>query len=82
MNDKIDILDPNVTDPEKYMAGRVKEYIADIEYIAKHGTNDDSTKLKACTVLLNKIMPDRTKMDVDIKNQAPYEILMKQLKGE
>lgn len=80
MDNEQDILDPN-TDPEKYMAARVRQYVEGIEYIAKSGTNDDSTRLKAYSTLLNKVMPDKTKMDLDIKSQAPYDALKKALEG-
>ena len=51
--------------------------------IAESGTEKDAVKLKANTALLNKLLPDRTKMDLDVKAQAPYDKILEQLnKGE
>lgn len=72
----MDDLDKNMC-PDKYLEGRVMEYVKGIEAIAQTGSNEDSTRLKAYTTLLNKRVPDITKMDLDIKNTSPYELFMK-----
>ena len=43
---------------------------------------DDEVRLKALQVILAKIMPDKTKMEVDVKSQAPYAALVKALEDK
>lgn len=62
-----------------YLEHKIKEVIERIEGLAVLSEPKDSVKLKANIALLNKILPDRTKMDLDIKNSAPYELLKKHL---
>ncbi len=69
-------------DALEYLEHKKKQVIEKIEALADSGTQYDAVKLKALQVLLNKVMPDRTKLDVDIKNNAPYDMLMKNLKGD
>ncbi|HEY6020121.1 MAG TPA: hypothetical protein VIY48_09530 [Candidatus Paceibacterota bacterium] len=63
----------------EYLEKKQQEIITRIEVLAQTGKNDDAVKLKANSVLLNKIMPDRTKMDVDVRSNAPYDMLRKAL---
>ena len=66
----------------EYLEKIQKDCIDRIISLSKSGMPDDAVKLKANTTLLNKLVPDRTKMDLDIKNQAPYEFLLKNLKKD
>jgi hypothetical protein len=62
-----------------YLEEKEKEVFEKIWTIACEGQADDSVKLKALQGLYNKIRPDRTKLDLDVKSQAPYEALMRNL---
>lgn len=64
----------------EYLEGKHKEIIGRIEELSKTGKNEDSVKLKANVTLLNKILPDRTKMELDLKSKAPYDMLREALK--
>ena len=66
-----------------YLEKLQKKVVDNIIRLSEEGTEKDSVKLKANQVLLNKLVPDRTKLDVDIRSQAPYDRIMEQLnKGE
>ena len=65
-----------------YLEKFQKKVIDKIVTLSETGTEKDSVKLKANQAILNKLLPDRTKMDLDVKNNAPYEILLKQLKAD
>lgn len=67
-------------DPKDYLEQREREIFNAIWEIGQNGKPDDNVKLKALTKLYDKIRPDRTKMEMDIKVQAPYDLLLKNLK--
>lgn len=58
-----------------YLEEKQKEIIDRILELSKSGKNEESVKLKANVTLLNKLVPDRTKMELDLKSQAPYDML-------
>ena len=62
-----------------YLELKQKAIIDNIWALAQSSEPQDAVKLKANTVLLNKLVPDRTKMELDLKSQAPYEMLKKAL---
>lgn len=62
-----------------YLEEKEKEIFDKIWKVACDGQSDDSVKLKALQGLYNKIRPDRTKLDLDVKSTAPYEALLKNL---
>lgn len=64
-------------DPQKYLQLKIMEIIGRIEKLARNGKPEETVKLKANQVLLNKIMPDMNRLDLDIKSVAPYEALKK-----
>jgi hypothetical protein len=66
----------------EYLEGFQKKTIDNIQKIAEDGTEKDAVKLKANQVLLNKLLPDRTKMDLDIHNMSPYEFWKKKVGDE
>jgi hypothetical protein len=68
--------DFNVMD---YLEKIQKQTVDNIIELSNTGTEKDSVRLKANQVILNKLVPDRTKMDLDIKNNAPYDVLLKSL---
>ena len=63
-----------------YLEEKEKEIFDKIWVLAEQGKMDDAVKLKALQGLFNKIRPDRTKLDLDVKSTAPYEVLLKNLK--
>lgn len=63
----------------EYIEKIQKKTVDNIIALSESGTEKDAVKLKANQVLLNKLVPDRTKMDLDIRSQAPYEKIMEQL---
>lgn len=65
-----------------YLEQLQKQIVDRIVRLSEEGTERDAVKLKANQVLLNKLVPDRTKLDVDIRSQAPYEKIMEQLNKE
>jgi hypothetical protein len=58
-----------------YLESKQKEILDRIIDLSVNGENTDSVKLKANVTLLNKLVPDRTKMELDIKSKAPYDML-------
>ena len=62
-----------------YLEGKQKEVLEGIWSLAQIGEPSDAVKLKALTTMLNKLVPDRTKMELDVKSTAPYETLLKNL---
>lgn len=62
-----------------YLEKFQKKTIDRVLEIAENGTEKDAVKLKANTALLNKLLPDRTKMDLDVRAQAPYDKILEQL---
>jgi hypothetical protein len=66
-------------DAFEYLEHKKMQIIKGIESIADTGTQDDSTRLKAHALLLGKIMPDQTKLSVDVRSKAPYDALLDKL---
>jgi hypothetical protein len=62
-----------------YLEKLQKKVVDNIIRLSEDGTEKDAVKLKANTTLLNKLVPDRTKLDVDIRSQAPYDKIMEQI---
>ena len=73
--------DFNVID---YIEKFQKRTVNKILKLSESGTEKDSVKLKANLAILSKLVPDRTKMELDMRNSAPYDLLKKHLeeKGE
>lgn len=65
----------------EWLEKKEKEIVERIEVLAKSGSNDDAVKLKANATLWGRIRPERTKMEVDVANKSPYELLLKNLGG-
>ena len=76
--------DPNGKDFNviEYLESLQKAAVDNAWQLAQTGGNEDSVKLKANQLILNKLIPDRTKMDLDIKSNAPYDLLLKNLSCE
>ena len=65
-----------------YLNEKEMEVFNKIWVIACEGQSDDAVKLKALMGLYNKVRPDRTKLDLDVKSTAPYEALLKNLESK
>lgn len=65
----------------EYLEGMYKATIDRIESLARDGKPEDAVKLKANSTLLNKLLPDRTKMELDIASKSPYEMLLRNLEN-
>ena len=65
-----------------YLEEKEKDIFNKIWTIACEGQSDDAVKLKALMGLYNKVRPDRTKLDLDVKSTAPYEALLKNLESK
>lgn len=77
----MDKVDTSVTDNAiAYLEEQQRAIIDRIIDLSKSGENTDSVKLKANVTLLNKLVPDRTKMELDLKSVAPYDMLKAALK--
>ncbi len=72
--------DPNVSALE-FKEILKREIIKDVFQLAKSGVKGDEVKLKARLKLLDKIMPDQSSVDLNLRSQAPYEQLLNELKN-
>jgi hypothetical protein len=68
-----------LSDPVAYVGKYTKMAVDNIVKIAKEGMPEDAVRLKANSVLLNKIVPDQTKVEMDMGKMAPYELFMKKV---
>ena len=59
-----------------------RQIIQRIDHIARLGEAGDSVKLKANIALLNKILPDLTRADLEIRSEAPYKKIAKFIENE
>ena len=62
-----------------YLDEMEMEVFGNIMNLARKGKPSDAVRLKANMAVYNKIRPDRTKLDLDVKCTAPYEVLVKNL---
>ena len=63
----------------EYLEEMEKSVVDRIVDISMTGKESDAVRLKANTTLLNKLLPDRTKMEVDVRSAAPYDKLLEKL---
>jgi hypothetical protein len=59
-----------------YIEKKQLEIIKRIEEMAEHGSKEDLVRLKANQILLNKILPDKTRHEVGLDNTSPMTILL------
>src|SRR5574340_579249 len=71
---------PKGMSPVEYLTQKVGTIITRVEAIATSGTSDDNVKLKANLALLNKIVPDVTRNEIEVK-RSPYERFLEMLEG-
>ena len=69
----------NSIDAIDYLKGRIDKIIRNIDRIGETGTPQDSVRLKANQILLNKLIPERKNIDVD-SGKSPYEIIRETLR--
>jgi len=68
--------DGDHVDVVEYLERRKMEYIRNIEDLAESGTKEDLVKLKANHILLNKIIPDKTRHEIGLDSTSPMTILL------
>ena len=66
----------------EWLEDKEKQIVERIEDLAVNGKPEDAVKLKANATLWGRIRPERTKMEVDVANKSPYELLMRKINGE
>jgi hypothetical protein len=65
---------------QDYLESKRQEIIERIEKLAQSGELEDAVKLKANQILLNKILPDKTRLDIGYDKKSPIELIMEQMK--
>jgi hypothetical protein len=69
-------------DAREYLETRKLQIINQIEKISKNGKPEDNVKLKALQILLNKVIPDKTRHELSVEAESPYQVLLRHLKNE
>lgn len=68
-------------DAFEYLKERQLKYIRRIEKLSESGELEDAVKLKASQILLNKILPDKTRHEVEML-KSPYELILEQIQKQ
>ena len=71
---------PKGMSPVEYLTIQAGGMIQRVEAIAMSGTAQDSVRLKANLALLNKVVPDVTRNEIEVK-RSPYERFLEMLEG-
>lgn len=61
-----------------YLEKFQKDVVDRVVYISTSGCEKDNVKLKANIKLLDKFVPDKQRLDIDVNGKAPLAFLLEQ----
>ena len=83
MEDDSTLFDESETNQDafQYLKDRQLKILKRIEKLSESGELEDAIKLKASQILLNKVMPDITKHEIEMP-KSPYELILEQIQKQ